>query len=66
MNARERAHMARLDHALTIAADMFANEGYVAPTGDGGPKAIKRFLMRKARQELEAEKGLTKKEPRAL
>lgn len=52
MNERERAHMARLDHALTIAADMFASEGYLGPTGDGGPKAIKLFLLRKAREEL--------------
>lgn len=52
MNAREREHMARLDHALTIAAELFAEEGYVAPSGDGGPKAIKLFLLRKAREEL--------------
>ena len=52
MTARERDHMARLDRALTIAADMFAADGYFAPNGDGGPEAIKRFLLRKASEEL--------------
>ena len=63
VNEREREHMAKLDHALTIAAEMFEAEGYVAPGWDGGAGAIKRFLLRKSGQEL---RRLKKKEPRPL
>jgi len=49
----------RLERALTIAAQMFAAEGYFAPGGDGGPKAIRRWLLKKARAELEQERANT-------
>ncbi len=54
---RERDRTERLERALSIAAEMFAAEGYFAPGGDGGPKAIRRFLLKKARAELEQEKA---------
>jgi hypothetical protein len=62
MNRRERERMRRLERAAEIAADMFASEGYLGPTGDGGPASIKRFLLRKAREEL---RTLDKKSPDA-
>ena len=55
MTAQEREKLARIDRALTIAADMFAAEGYCAANGDDSPAAIRRFLIKKARVELEAE-----------
>lgn len=66
VNQREAEKLLQIDRALTIVAEMFAAEGYCAANGDDSPAAIRRFLIMKARQELEAEKGLTKKEPRAL
>ena len=53
----------QMDRALDIAAEMFSKEGYVDPRGDGSPSAIRRFLMKKARDELY---GLEKRSPRAL
>jgi len=52
VNKTERERMRQLDRALDIAADLFAREDYVAPNGDGGPAAIRRFLLKKAKEEL--------------
>ena len=67
MTLREIQRMAQLDRALDIAAEMFAKEGYCAPSGNPEPRAIKRFLMRKAREELrELTPPKKEKEPRTL
>ena len=52
MNQKEARRLAQLDQALSIAADMFAKEGYCAPSGDDSPAAIRRFLLKKAKEEL--------------
>ena len=65
MTLREMQRMAQLDRALDIAAEMFAKEGYCAPSGNPEPRAIKRFLMRKAREELRVLKALEKEMPSA-
>ena len=67
MTLREIQRMAQLDRALDIAAEMFAKEGDCAPRGNPEPRAIKRFLMRKAREELrELTPPKKEKEPRTL
>lgn len=53
----------QMDRALDIAAEMFSKDGYVDPRGDGSPSAIRRFLMKKAREELQV---LEKGRPRTL
>lgn len=63
MNKQEVEKLRQIDRALDIAADLFYREGYDAPTGDGGPAAIRRFLLKKAREELAT---LEKRKPRAL
>ena len=63
MNQRDARKLALLDRALTIAADMFAAEGYCAPNGDDSPAAIRRFLIKKAKEALST---LEKKKPRTL
>lgn len=52
MNKAEKELMKKYRKALDIAADLFYREGYVAPNGDGGPAAIRRYLLRKAKAEL--------------
>lgn len=52
MTKEEGRRMRELKRALDIAADMFSAEGYVNERGTGSPQAIKRFLLRKAREEL--------------
>ena len=66
MTLQEIQRMAQLERALDIAAEMFAKEGYCAPSGNPEPRAIKRFLMRKAREELRALKAPEKEIPSAL
>lgn len=63
VNQREAEKLLQLDRALTIAAEMFAKEGYCAPNGDDSPAAIRRFLIKKAKEELST---LEKKKPRKL
>lgn len=63
MNRQELEKWARIDRALDIAAELFVVEGYCAPNGDDSPAAIRRFLLRKAKEEMT---GLEKKKPRAL
>ena len=45
----------QIDKALDIAAEMFAVEGYVTPTGNGSATAIRRWLLGKATAEIKAE-----------
>lgn len=52
MTKEEGRRMSELKQALDIAADMFSADGYVTETGNSSPQAIKRFLLRKAREEL--------------
>ena len=76
MTLQEIQRMAQLERALDIAAEMFAKEGDCAPSGNPEPRAIKRFLLRKAREEMrsalsvsEADsspRGGAKKKPSAL
>ena len=40
MNQRDARKLALLDRALTIAADMFAAEGYCSDYGDPNPAAL--------------------------
>ena len=54
-----------LDKALSIAADMFIAAGYVTETGNASPQAMKRWLLKRAREELRAERE-TKKAPDAV
>ena len=67
VNQRDARKLALLDRALTIAADMFAAEGYCSDYGDPNPAAIRNFLLRKAREELrELKKPEKQKDPRTL
>ena len=67
VNQREAEKLARLERALDIAADLFAAEGYCADRGNPSPAAIRRFLLRKAREELrELTPPKKEKEPRTL
>jgi len=49
---KEGRRMRELERAVDIAAEMFSADGYVTETGNSSPQAIKRFLLRKAREEL--------------
>jgi len=49
---KEGRRMRELERAVDIAAEMFSADGYVTESGNSSPQAIKRFLLRKAREEL--------------